>query len=44
MKSEYYPDIEKKDLFRQGYIGNSFQGFDVTFGLESMLISFQDIA
>ena len=24
MKSEYYPDIEKKDLFKQGYIGDRF--------------------
>ena len=31
MKSEYYPDIEKKDLFKQGYIGNSFHWTFFTF-------------
>ena len=25
MKAEYYPDIAKKDLFEQGYIGYSYQ-------------------
>ena len=31
MKSEYYQDIEKKDLFKQGYIGNSFHRTFFTF-------------